>query len=65
MPPGHCLGALEMLKQKFTISLLMGALYQGKNALVPLPFRKTKHTGLSDQVIRSNQQPARFTGSGT
>ena len=23
-----------------------GALYQGENALVPLPFSKTKHTGL-------------------
>ena len=34
--PGHCLGALEMLQQKFTFSS-QGALYQGENALVPLP----------------------------
>ena len=37
--PGQCLGALEMLNYKLTISS-QGALSQDENALVPLPFQK-------------------------
>ena len=36
MPHGHCLGALEMLLK---YNFLIGSLFQGENALVPLPFK--------------------------
>ena len=46
-PPGHCLGALEMLLYKFTISS-EGAHNQGENALVPaIALSKMKQTSLS------------------
>ena len=39
MPPGHCLGALEMLQKKLN-NVLIGCPLSRENALVPLPFQK-------------------------
>ena len=37
MPPGHCLGAFEMLRYQFPHTV---GWPQGKNTFVPLPFQK-------------------------
>ena len=45
----HCLGALEMLQQKFTTSS-KGALYQGEKCLGAPSLSKKKQTGLSIHI---------------
>ena len=48
MPPGHCLGALEIIKctLKIYTFLILMPLPKGKMPWCPCPFKKTKHTGL-------------------
>ena len=58
MPPGNCLGALEMLQQVCSIPS-EGALYEGEHALVPRPGLKL-HQDNEGDCLRS---PDHYSGA--
>ena len=52
MPHGHCLGSLEIVQQKLTISSQVALYYQGGKYLGALALLKTRHTGLDVCLVR-------------